>query len=102
MRELALSFILSLSNEVWNMKPIAASDTVSSERSYLKYDVFDRVSCMIKANPLLVLVALTAIYILLVSLDIRRYLWFDELFTVYIADQPTFTRMLEAIHNVEP
>ncbi len=41
----------------------------------------------------LILGALTALYIVLVWLEIGRHLWFDELLTYYIAQAPTLGRL---------
>ena len=49
----------------------------------------------------LLLAALTAWYIALIWSAAQRPLWFDELYTFYIAQQPTVSRMLEATHTVD-
>ncbi len=52
-------------------------------------------------HSLLVIAALTAWYVVLVWNLARRPLWYDELFTFYIAQQPTVARMLVAIHTID-
>jgi hypothetical protein len=44
---------------------------------------------------------LSAWYVALVWNLVRRPLWFDELYTFYIAQQPTVARMMEAIRTVD-
>lgn len=55
----------------------------------------------IERRPAIVFVILTIVYVVLVAFDIRRYLWFDELNTLYIADQPSLGRMFEAIRSID-
>jgi hypothetical protein len=52
-------------------------------------------------HPAFLFVALTAWYVALIWHLIRRPLWFDELSTFYIAQQPTVSRMMEAIRTVD-
>src|SRR3954452_13086648 len=52
-------------------------------------------------HPVLFFLILTVVYSLLVAADVGRYLWFDELNTVYIADQPTIGQMFDAIRSID-
>lgn len=59
------------------------------------------VSAWADAHSAIVFSLLTAWYAALVWNPIRRPLWFDELSTFYIAQQPTVARMMEAIRNID-
>ncbi len=49
----------------------------------------------------IVLAILSAWYVALIWNLARRPLWFDELYTFYIAQQPTVARMLQATHVID-
>jgi 4-amino-4-deoxy-L-arabinose transferase-like glycosyltransferase len=48
-----------------------------------------------------VLIFLTVLYVFLVARLIGRRLWFDELFTYYIAQSPTLARLFDAIAHTD-
>jgi hypothetical protein len=52
-------------------------------------------------HPVILFAVLTAWYIALVWNLALKPLWYDELFTFYIAQQPTVARMLEAIRSID-
>ncbi len=52
-------------------------------------------------RPALFFALLSGWYVVLVWRLAARPLWFDELTTFYIAQQPTMARMMEAVHSVD-
>ena len=56
---------------------------------------------MAEQRPFLIFVFLTACYVSLASANIHLLLWYDELFTYYIARQPTVEQMLQANFRID-
>jgi len=50
----------------------------------------------LEQQPAMLFALLSLFYVVLVTIEIRRGLWFDELFTFYISSEPTIAKMLGA------
>ena len=61
----------------------------------------DAVDRWTELHPEILFLLLTGWYIVLVWNLARKPLWYDELFTFYIARQPSVSRMLEAIRDID-
>lgn len=62
---------------------------------------FSRIAAWCNASPASIFSLLSVSYIALIWKAAHRPLWYDELYTYYIAQQPSWTRLLQAIHAID-
>ena len=82
-------------------EPLSAQATGTSGRLKAMRQKLEAGASQLNGRPGLLIGLMTVFYVITALLTIRKGLWFDELFTYYIARQESIGKLLEANYNTD-